>query len=90
MSVPMTTCTDPILAAMNEIMSGMSALNMPPDPIPKETLGEDDMFLSDTDRMASHAIDHLHAALTFLNKAHREVDKLKLDLKLEEKCPQRK
>jgi phenylalanyl-tRNA synthetase alpha subunit len=44
-------------------MSGLSALNMEPSPIPVEELDEYDRFLSETDKWVKHAIEHFDVAI---------------------------
>ena len=53
---------NPIHSAMLEIISAMSALNMPPEPLAKPE-GE---YLSETDVWAKHAMEHLNAACEHL------------------------
>lgn len=68
MSEPMTGCKNPIQGAILEIISGISALNMPPDPIdPPE--GD---FLTERDRMVKHSLEHFNAAIDYLAKVAPE------------------
>lgn len=55
-----------IHAAINELISAMSALNMPPDFIPAEEREAGAEFLSQIDRWAKHSTEHLDAALSIL------------------------
>lgn len=50
-------------SAYEEIASGISSLNMPPEAIPGK---EDEEFLSDKDIWAKHAVEHMRAALDLL------------------------
>ena len=50
--------------AVLEIISAMSAINMYPEPI--ENPHPEDRFLSELDRWAAHAYEHLDAALDHL------------------------
>lgn len=62
---PILDYSDPMSGAANEIISAMSALNMEPEPL--ET--PEGIFLSERDKWAKHAIDHLRAALKLLKRA---------------------
>lgn len=96
MSSPIEKYEDKIQGALNELVSAMSALNMPPDPIlrpdlierGKEVFGRP-MFLTELDSWVKHSYEHLHAVFTLLNEAHKERELLKtknfrLELKLAE------
>ncbi len=37
-------------------------------------------YLSETDGMAAHAMEHLHAAVTLVNKAYQQQEALKLQI----------
>lgn len=77
MSNPIIKSDNPILSAMNEIVSGISALNMPPEPIENnncENLGRS-LFLSESDNMVKHAIEHFRAAIALLNEAYKQKEK---------------
>lgn len=54
-----TDYKDPLYGTVHEIISAMSSLNMHPEPMKKPT-GE---YLSETDRWANHAMEHLQAAV---------------------------
>lgn len=58
--------------AVLEIISAMSALNMCPEPI--ENPHPEDMFLSELDRWAAHAYEHLNAAIRHLVMTEGECD----------------
>ena len=71
MSSPFKHDPPTINGAITEIISGISALNMQPDPItniPNDSMG----FLSETDAWVKHSIEHFRAAIQVL----REVEKL--------------
>lgn len=54
----------PISSAISEIISGMSALNMAPDPIdPEEKVTHRPVYLSECDAWAKHSMEHFRAAL---------------------------
>jgi len=55
----------PVHGALLEIVSAMSALNMQPEALP-EPKGE---YLSETDRWAEHAMEHLNRAIENLSEA---------------------
>jgi len=60
---------DKLRGAMSEIISGNSALNMHPDPIPSDELDKDiNGYLSETDRMAQHAMEHYRKAFELLSE----------------------
>ncbi len=56
--------TDPAHAAISELISAMSALNMEPSPKPAS---EGATYLSDTDEWAAHAYEHIAAAIDMLS-----------------------
>lgn len=58
---------DPIEGAKHEILSAMSALNMPPDPI-RYIRKRKERFISETDKNIKHAYDHLCVAVDILEK----------------------
>jgi hypothetical protein len=60
---------DRIWKATNELISAESSLNMPPEELPN--LSDDDIFLSDRDRWANHAMKHIHNAIKILNNLER-------------------
>lgn len=67
---------------MREIISAQSALNMIAEEIPlKERICQDPeesdyYWLSNTDKWAAHAMEHLQAALEFVSDAWTEIDHL--------------
>lgn len=71
-SVPSDSEEDPIRMGMHEVLSGISALNMDPDPIEGAT-----GFLSKTDNMAAHAVKHLTSAFDWLNLASSKKEEAK-------------
>jgi hypothetical protein len=54
---------NPWYSFTTEMMSGMSALNMEPNPIPVDELDEYDRFLSETDKWVKHAVEHFEVAI---------------------------
>lgn len=57
--------------AMTEIVSAMSALNMAPCPMEGVSQRDDEGFpryLSETDRWAHHAMEHMHSVLELIKK----------------------
>jgi hypothetical protein len=56
---------DPMHGAVHEIISGISSLNMEPDPVtnPKGP------YISDLDKGVNHAIEHFDAAIALLQRA---------------------
>jgi hypothetical protein len=75
MSTPFVDCEDPIQGALNEVVSTISALNMEAEPIPGAS-----GYLSQTDAMAKHAMEHLHAVFVLIQRAEqqREKDRIKI------------
>lgn len=75
MSKPILESENPIQGAMNEVVSAMSALNMEASPVQPAPVREPDsrpIYLSESDEWAKHAMEHLHAVATLLNRAHQE------------------
>lgn len=68
MGKPMLNMKSATHGAITELLSGVSALNMPPDPLEKPT----GPFLSESDRWVKHAIEHFDAARDYI----LEVDKM--------------
>jgi len=69
MSEPRRTAEDPVHEAVCEIISGLSALNSYADPIPEERLdsyAKQTRYISETDAMVKHSVEHFHQAITFL------------------------
>jgi hypothetical protein len=58
-----------------EIISAMSSLNMLPEPI--EDIVPDHGWLSETDKWAEHAMEHLHQAHTLLSRKENQLWKTK-------------
>ena len=77
---PFTSYEDPIAGARSEIISAQSSLNMPAEPVPKEKLHPDAIFLAETDEWAKHAMGHLRAAFKLLIEAEKERDELRGEL----------
>lgn len=76
MSKPKEFAINLISGARSEIMSAMSSLHMPPDPIPEEDLTDRRDYLSETDKNVAHSIEHLHRAMEFLGSVPYDVSKL--------------
>jgi hypothetical protein len=67
--------------AVSEILSGTSALHMPPEPIPVEKQEpENHGYLSETDFMVKHSIEHFHHAAKLIGVSMNEVHGAKLKL----------
>ena len=65
--------------AVSEILSGTSALHMPPEPIPVEKQKpENHGYLSETDFMVKHSIEHFHQAAKLIGVSMNEVHGAKL------------
>lgn len=75
MSKPITNYDEPIRGVFHELISAESALNMPPEPI--EPDADSRGFLSETDAMVKHAMEHLHEAFKQAMKVEREISVLK-------------
>lgn len=79
-----TTVIGPYGAIQNalcEILSAISALNMPPEPIENvEPNGYRPLFLSETDGMVQHTIEHMHAVFRLLNMAYHDQESLKMQV----------
>ncbi len=64
MSEPYLDVETPLKGARQEIIRAMSSLNMEPESL--EDVAEEDIYLSQRDRWASHAMEHLEAAFELL------------------------
>lgn len=67
-------------SSLCEIISAQSALHMPPEPQPTSNpaaLEFRPAFLSETDVMVAHSIEHMRAAFALVNKAHQAQESLK-------------
>lgn len=62
MSDPRTDYRDPVEGAMSELISAQSALNMEPEALEQP----DGPYISDLDKWAKHAYDHIAAAMEML------------------------
>jgi hypothetical protein len=70
MSEPRTRSKDKIAGAIQEVVSAMSALNMPPEKRkPTNTEAE---YLSEVDAWAFHSYQHLKAAFQYLTEFNAE------------------
>lgn len=83
MSAPFDHYEDPLQGALNELVSAMSALNMKADPVNPPPVREPNsrpVYLSESDNVAKHAMEHLHAVFDLINKANaaREGDRRKI------------
>ena len=67
MSLPGENYEDKHRGAMVELLSAQSSLNMYPDPIDPDDSSVG--YLSETDRWAKHACEHLDKGMTLLNDA---------------------
>jgi hypothetical protein len=62
--------SDPFRGIAHEIINAMSALNMEPEPLAEEN----GLFLSQRDRWAAHAMEHLRMALDLhRSEEHRQI-----------------
>lgn len=61
---------NPILGALNEIANAMSSLQMFPSPI--DSTVKDTKYLSENDRWANHAMQHLTLATEYLKEAYEK------------------
>lgn len=77
MSDPIESRDEPIRGALCEIISGMSALNMAPEP---RDHAPDEFYLSQVDAMAHHAMEHFQVACRMLNRAEQEKEKLQWEI----------
>lgn len=71
---PRTDWEAPLFGAIHETISAMSALNCEPSPIPDEERMEGAIYLSETDAIARHAYEHLHAAVQLMSKAQKQLE----------------
>ncbi len=70
MCEPIKHYEKPLQGAVSEIVSGLSALNMHPNPIPpEEQQPGNNGYLSETDRWVEHAYEHFRRAIEYINKA---------------------
>jgi len=74
MSDPREEYDCPIQGAVYELISAMSALNMEPSPI--DNPGKNAIYLSETDAMAKHSMEHMNAAMACTRKAVRLMRRL--------------
>ena len=72
MSNPRIDYDAPAYGVGIELISAMSALNMETTPI--EDVPEDAFYLSETDAMAKHAYEHMHAAYKLAQKTEKLVN----------------
>lgn len=70
MSEPTISNPNKFIGATLEIVSAMSALNMPPQPLEKPK-GE---YLSQSDHWVNHAMEHLRAALDYITECEKEIN----------------
>lgn len=82
MSDPTPNFDQPVHSAVHEIISAMSALNMPPSPETDEAMLADIekkqgvVYLSQSDKWAAHAMEHLQTAVELLRTAKALAKKL--------------
>lgn len=72
MTAPSKRYENPIMGAMTEVSRAMSALNMPEEeeyPGSKVIVPNDMRYLSETDKWAKHAMEHLLQAMSLLSRA---------------------
>lgn len=81
MSEPLTATEHLSHHAACEIISGMSALHMNPDPIPTEKqTPENNGYLTDVDGWAKHSIEHFRAAIDSINQLNHQKESLRTEL----------
>src|SRR3989304_2715021 len=93
MSDPFLNHENPISGAVSEVISGKSALNMPPEPL-RDGADADEVlkaykaapneneFLTDLDHYAKHAAEHFAAAIALLERASGLVEHARTALAL--------
>lgn len=79
MSTPFTEAEDPVGGAISEISSAISALNMEPSPIKKtlEEWEESSRSLAETDEWAAHAVEHMRAAIQYMQQVQIKIDSIR-------------
>ena len=81
---------EPLRSAATEVISGMSALNMHPHPIPPDQQRDGTGWLSDTDYWVRHSMDHFHQAMEGIRQGEKQIRVLKgfiFKLYKERRCP---
>lgn len=74
MSTPHLHYKNPIRGITSELMSAMSSLNMPPEPITPSIDAAG--YLSEVDHWAKHSIEHLYAAHQQIVELHKKIQEL--------------
>ena len=59
-----------------ELANATSCLHSPPDPIPEEDRKKDAWYLSETDDMVRHAVEHTHNAMEYVRRAECLLDNI--------------
>lgn len=81
MSEPLKDCPENVrgilFAAISELISSNSALNMEPEPMePNKNLEyPSNVFLSNTDFWVNHSVEHINRAMEFINNAIEKINK---------------
>jgi hypothetical protein len=81
MGKPRDNYYNPIHGVTSEIISAKSSLNMPSDPIEgleERSPNDRPIFLSETDKWAKHAMEHMSKAWEYNQKTHQQVYKIRL------------
>lgn len=73
---PESAGSNPLQNAICEIISGLSSLNMEPDPIPEDKLTENDRYISQRDRWVKHSVPHFREAIQSIRFAIADKEKL--------------
>lgn len=79
MSEPRRDYQDALHGALLELTSGVSALNMHPEPIPEAQQTDSSGYLSDVDGWVKHSVEHFRAALELVNKGMQDLERLKFE-----------
>lgn len=76
MGKPFLDAENPIQGALCEVISAMSSLNMAPEPMEHDPKH---FYLSQTDAMAAHAMEHLQAVCKLLRRAEHEREMFRVE-----------
>jgi len=82
MSEPRTQYEVPLQGALNELVSAMSSLNMPPEPLPPPILEEGDgrvVYLSELDGWAKHSYAHMRAVFDLITQGQQKMELLRTE-----------
>jgi len=76
-SAPKEQYEAPLQGALNELVSAMSALNMPPEPLAVPPEARSPVFLTQCDGWVKHSYEHLHATFVLINEGCQLMEKLR-------------